>query len=77
MRTELISIETDTAPLDGALHWPDKLPTRGSVLLFHGNVMNFYSGMLRFLPAALTALGFQAAFNRARAWGSRSNTGCP
>jgi hypothetical protein len=65
MRTELISIETDTAPLDGALHWPDRLPARGGVLLFHGNVMNFYSGMLRFLPPALTALGFVClAFNR-------------
>jgi pimeloyl-ACP methyl ester carboxylesterase len=65
MWTELISIETDTAPLDGALYWPDSLPARGGVLLFHGNVMNFYSGMLRFLPPALTALGFVClAFNR-------------
>jgi pimeloyl-ACP methyl ester carboxylesterase len=65
MRTELISIETETVPLDGALHWPDKLPARGGILLFHGNVMNFYSGMLRFLPRALTALGFVClAFNR-------------
>jgi len=65
MRTELISIQTETEPLDGALHWPDELPARGGILLFHGNVMNFYSGMLRFLPPALTSLGFAClAFNR-------------
>ena len=65
MRTELISIETDTEPLDGALYWPGGQPVRGAILLFHGNVMNFYTGMLRFLPPALTALGFVClAFNR-------------
>jgi pimeloyl-ACP methyl ester carboxylesterase len=65
MRTELISIETDTAPLDGALYFPDSQAACGAVLLFHGNVMNFYSGMLRFLPPVLTALGFVClAFNR-------------
>jgi pimeloyl-ACP methyl ester carboxylesterase len=65
MRTELISIETDTVPLDGALYRPDETQVRGAILLFHGNVMNFYSGMLRFLPPALTALGFVClAFNR-------------
>jgi hypothetical protein len=65
MRTELISIETDTVPLDGALYRLDESQVRGAILLFHGNVMNFYSGMLRFLPPALTALGFVClAFNR-------------
>jgi pimeloyl-ACP methyl ester carboxylesterase len=65
MRTELISIKTDTAPLDGALYHPDNQPASGAILLFHGNVMNFYTGMLRFLPPALTALGFVClAFNR-------------
>jgi pimeloyl-ACP methyl ester carboxylesterase len=65
MQTELISIETDTEPLDGALYRPDRLPARGAILLFHGNVMNFYTGALRFLPPALTALGFVClAFNR-------------
>ena len=34
MRTELISIETDTLPLDGAFHLPDGEPTAGAVLLF-------------------------------------------
>jgi pimeloyl-ACP methyl ester carboxylesterase len=35
------------------------------VLLFHGNTMNFYVGAPRFLPPALTSLGFSClAFNR-------------
>jgi pimeloyl-ACP methyl ester carboxylesterase len=64
MRTELISIPTGTIPLDGALHLPDTAPT-GAVLLFHGNTMNFYTGALRFLPPALTAMGYAClAFNR-------------
>jgi pimeloyl-ACP methyl ester carboxylesterase len=65
MRTELISIETDTTPLDGAFHWPEHRPLRGAVLLFHGNTMNFYVGAPRFLPPVLTELGFAClAFNR-------------
>jgi pimeloyl-ACP methyl ester carboxylesterase len=65
MRTELISIETDTLPLDGALHRPDREPIAGAVLLFHGNTMNFYVGAPRFLPPVLTRLGFAClAFNR-------------
>src|SRR5215470_3305816 len=64
MRTELISIPTETIPLDGALHWPDG-EVKGAVLLFHGNTMNFYVGAPRFLPPALTAMGFAClAFNR-------------
>jgi pimeloyl-ACP methyl ester carboxylesterase len=64
MRTELISIQTDTVPLDGALHLPDAQVT-GSALLFHGNTMNFYVGAPRFLPPALTAMGYAClAFNR-------------
>lgn len=64
MRTELVSIPTDTLPLDGALHWPEKRPI-GAVLLFHGNTMNFYTGAPRFLPPVLTELGFVClAFNR-------------
>src|ERR671914_105331 len=39
--------------------------TAGGVLLFHGNTMNFYVCALRFLPPALTQLGFAClAFNR-------------
>lgn len=65
MRTELISIATDTTPLDGAFHWPEEGPTRGAVLLFHGNTMNFYVGAPRFLPPVLTRLGLAClAFNR-------------
>ena len=65
MRTELISIPTDTIPLDGALHLPDGPATAGAVLLFHGNTMNFYIGAPRFLPPALTAMGYAClAFNR-------------
>jgi pimeloyl-ACP methyl ester carboxylesterase len=64
MRTELISIPTETVPLDGALHWPDG-PVTGAVLLFHGNTMNFYVGAPRFLPPALTRMGYAClAFNR-------------
>lgn len=65
MRTHLISIETDTMPLDGAWHEPDAGPTSGVIMLCHGNTMNFYTGAPRFLPPALTDLGFAClAFNR-------------
>jgi len=65
MRTELISIPTDTTPLDGAFHEPDGGATAGAVLFFHGNTMNFYVGALRFLPPVLTRLGYAClAFNR-------------
>jgi pimeloyl-ACP methyl ester carboxylesterase len=65
MRTELVSIATDTVPLDGAFHWPDDRSARGGVLLFHGNTMNFYTGAPRWLPPVLTELGFAClAFNR-------------
>jgi pimeloyl-ACP methyl ester carboxylesterase len=65
MRTELVSIATDTVPLDGAFHWPENRPARGGILLFHGNTMNFYIGAPRWLPPVLTELGFAClAFNR-------------
>ena len=65
MRTELVSIATDTLPLDGALHVPEGRPAAGAVLLFHGNTMNFYVGAPRFLPPVLTRLGLAClAFNR-------------
>jgi len=65
MRTELVSIPTDTLPLDGALHRPDGPESAGSVMLFHGNTMNFYVGAPRFLPPALTAMDYTClAFNR-------------
>lgn len=65
MRTQLVSIPTDTTPLDGAFHEPEGVATVGAVLLFHGNTMNFYIGAPRFLPPVLTRLGFAClAFNR-------------
>jgi pimeloyl-ACP methyl ester carboxylesterase len=65
MRTELVSIPTDTIPLDGAYYEPDGGRAAGAVLLFHGNTMNFYVGAPRFLPPALTRLGLAClAFNR-------------
>jgi len=64
MKTSLVSIPTDTTPLDGAWYEPDG-PARGAVLLFHGNTMNFYLGAPRFLPPVLTRLGLAClAFNR-------------
>jgi cation diffusion facilitator CzcD-associated flavoprotein CzcO len=64
MRTSLVSIPTDTVPLDGAYYEPEGKPT-GAVLLFHGNTMNFYVGAPRFLPPVLTELGLAClAFNR-------------
>jgi len=65
MRTQLITIPTDTVPLEGALHEPDGGEVTRAVLLFHGNTMNFYVGAPRFLPPVLTRLGLPClAFNR-------------
>jgi pimeloyl-ACP methyl ester carboxylesterase len=65
MRTTLVSIETDTIPLEGAFYEPEGRASAGAALLFHGNTMNFYVGPPRFLPPALTRLGFAClAFNR-------------
>jgi pimeloyl-ACP methyl ester carboxylesterase len=65
MRTTLVTIPTDTAPLDGAFYEPEAGASAGAVLLFHGNTMNFYVGAPRFLPPALTQLGYAClAFNR-------------
>lgn len=64
MRTELVSIATDTMPLDGAFYRPDG-DAVSAALLMHGNTMNFYQGPARFLPPALTGLGLAClAFNR-------------
>ena len=65
MRTTLVSIPTDTLPLDGAWYEPEGGAAAGAALLFHGNTMNFYVGAPRFLPRALTRLGLAClAFNR-------------
>jgi pimeloyl-ACP methyl ester carboxylesterase len=65
MRTTLVSIPTETQPLDGAYYEPEGRAPAGAALLFHGNTMNFYQGAPRFLPPFLTALGLAClAFNR-------------
>jgi len=66
MRAELVSIPTDTVPLDGLYYEPEgAATTRGAALLFHGNTMNFYTGPMRFLPPVLLGLGLAClAFNR-------------
>lgn len=65
MRLELVSIPTDTAPLDGLYYEPQAVSPRGAALLFHGNTMNFYTGALRFLPPVLVRMGYAClAFNR-------------
>src|SRR5262245_56141344 len=65
MRTQLVTIPTDTLPLEGAFHEPDRGKPKGAVLLFHGNTMNFYVCAPRFLPPVLTKLGLAClAFNR-------------
>ena len=65
MRTTLVTIPTETQPLDGAYYEPEDRAAAGAVLLFHGNTMNFYQGAPRFLPPVLTALGLAClAFNR-------------
>jgi pimeloyl-ACP methyl ester carboxylesterase len=64
MRATLVSIPTDTRPLDGILYEPEGARA-GAALLFHGNTTNFYSGPSRFLPSHLTGLGLAClAFNR-------------
>src|SRR5690348_18484518 len=61
----LVSIPTDTVPLEGAWYEPEATEGTGAALLFHGNTMNFYSGAPRFLPPALAELGLASlAFNR-------------
>jgi len=65
VKTSLVSIATDTVALEGAWYEPEGGARAGAALLFHGNTMNFYSGAPRFLPPALTELGFAClAFNR-------------
>jgi pimeloyl-ACP methyl ester carboxylesterase len=65
MHAELVSIPTESVPLDGLYYEPEGARVRGAALLFHGNTMNFYTGPMRFLPPALVGLGFAClAFNR-------------
>jgi len=65
LNTSLVSIATDTLPLEGAWYEPAGRKARAAALLFHGNTMNFYSGAPRFLPPRLAQLGLASlAFNR-------------
>ncbi|MBX6425388.1 MAG: alpha/beta fold hydrolase [Variibacter sp.] len=65
MRLELVSIETDTLPLDGAYYEPEDGARNGAVLIMHGNCSNFYTGVPRALPPLLTRLGYAVlAYNR-------------
>ena len=52
MRTELVTIPTDTLPLDSAFYEPDGGATAGAVLLLHRNTMNFVS--TAFQPSSFT-----------------------
>ena len=64
MKTTLVSIPTETVPLDGAWHEPEGTAS-GAALLFHGNTMNFYQGAPRFLPPVLFRMKLAClAFNR-------------
>ena len=64
MKTQLVTIETNDIPIDGAFHEPDG-ETCAAALYFHGNTMNFYTGGARFLAPGLTKLGIAVlAFNR-------------
>jgi pimeloyl-ACP methyl ester carboxylesterase len=65
MRTQLVSIPTETIPLEGAFYEPDSGKAAGAVLYFHGNTLNFYVCAARFLPPVLTRLGLAClSFNR-------------
>jgi pimeloyl-ACP methyl ester carboxylesterase len=65
MRATLVTIPTTTTPLDGVFYEPEDAAPVGAALLFHGNTMNFYVCAPRFLPPALTRLGYAClAFNR-------------
>jgi pimeloyl-ACP methyl ester carboxylesterase len=64
MRIELITIETDTTPIEGLFYRPEG-PIKGTALYFHGNTMNFYTGGAKFLAGPLADAGFAFfAFNR-------------
>src|SRR6266511_5882564 len=65
MNLELVSIATDSYPLDGIFYEPEGGANRGAVLIMHGNCKNFYTGVSRALPPLLTWLGYAClAYNR-------------
>lgn len=66
MKIELISILTDSQPLDGLFYQSNIYESKTRVAqLFHGNTMNFYTGFCKFLPPALVKMKYSAlAYNR-------------
>lgn len=65
MKLELISIATDTHPLDGVFYSPLGGEARHAAMFLHGNCHNFYVGPSRFMPETLVARGIAClAFNR-------------
>ncbi|MQB02175.1 MAG: alpha/beta fold hydrolase [Actinobacteria bacterium] len=62
---ELVRVVTSGRPLDGLLYRSDAARPRGGALLMHGNMRNFYTGPVRFLPPYLVPQGYDCfAFNR-------------
>jgi pimeloyl-ACP methyl ester carboxylesterase len=65
LKLELISIETETWPLDGIFYTPDSGEGQHAAMFLHGNCHNFYMGPSRFMPETLVAKGIAClAFNR-------------
>lgn len=65
MSLELVSIETNTYPLDGAFYAPEGGARNGAILIMHSNCGNFYTGVPRHLPPLLARLGYAVlAYNR-------------
>ena len=66
MNIDLISIPTNTHPLDGLFYAPEvNLKNQNVVQIFHGNTMNFYTGCCKFLPPDLVSMGIATlAYNR-------------
>ena len=59
VRTELIELQTtDGVRLDAALREPYPARAKGGVVMVHGYGGNFYSGIMAFLPEALSRRGF-------------------
>jgi pimeloyl-ACP methyl ester carboxylesterase len=65
VKLELISIETETSPLDGIFYAPADGELGQAAMFLHGNCHNFYIGPSRFMPETLVAKGIAClAFNR-------------
>ena len=65
MNVELVSIETNTHPLEGAFYAPEGGARDCAILFMHGNCCNFYSGVPREFSPLLAKQGFAVlAYNR-------------